>query len=85
MTLKRLNQLCEILDDPRVPVGALIQPSGVVPASRIEQAASRRLLLVHEATASEGLETDALLQTRLDIQDNAGDNREDDEWPELET
>lgn len=85
MTLKRLNQLCGILDDPGVPVGALIQLSGVVPASRIEQAASRRLLLVHEATASEGLETVALLQTRLDIQDNAGDNREDDEWPELET
>ncbi|MCE4540683.1 integrase [Pelomonas sp. P7] len=42
-TLKRMDQLCEILDDPRVPVGAVIQPSGVVPASRIEQAAQKRL------------------------------------------
>lgn len=43
MTLRRMDQLCEILDDPRVPMGAVIQPSGVVPASRIEQAARKRL------------------------------------------
>ncbi|RYG38390.1 MAG: integrase [Burkholderiales bacterium] len=43
LTLKRMDQLCEILDDPRVPIGALIQPSGVVPASRIGQAARERL------------------------------------------
>ena len=42
MTLQRLNQLCAILDDPTVPNGAIIQPSGVLPASRLEQAAARR-------------------------------------------
>lgn len=47
LTLKRLDQLCEILDDPQVPDGALIQPSGVVPVSRIEQAKVRRLTLSH--------------------------------------
>lgn len=44
MTLKRLDQLCAILDDPTVPVGAIIQPTGVVPASRLEQAAQHRAL-----------------------------------------
>lgn len=38
MTLQRLNQLCDILDDPKVPDGAIIQPAGVIPASRLEQA-----------------------------------------------
>jgi hypothetical protein len=41
-TLTRLNELCAILDDPNVPAGAVIQPSKVVPASRIEQAADAR-------------------------------------------
>jgi hypothetical protein len=41
-TLARLDQLCAILDDPRVPAGAAIRPS-VVPASRLEQARLRRL------------------------------------------
>jgi len=36
-TLARLDQLCEIFDDPNIPAGAVIQPSGVVPASRLEQ------------------------------------------------
>jgi hypothetical protein len=42
LTLARLDQLCAILDDPRVPAGAAIRPS-VVPASRLEQARFRRL------------------------------------------
>lgn len=46
-TLARLNQLCEILDDPNVPNGAIIQLSRVVPASRLEQAAEQRLLTVN--------------------------------------
>lgn len=41
-TLERLDQLCSILEDPRVPQGAVIQLSGVVPASRLEQAAEER-------------------------------------------
>jgi hypothetical protein len=43
-TLTRFDKLCEILDDPVVPVGAVIQPSGIVPASRLEQAAAQRRL-----------------------------------------
>jgi hypothetical protein len=42
LTLARLDQLCAIFDDPRVPAGAAIRPS-VVPASRLEQARLRRL------------------------------------------
>jgi hypothetical protein len=49
-TLERLNQLCAILDNPRVPSGSVIQPTGVVPASRLEQAASRRRLTVEGAS-----------------------------------
>lgn len=45
-TLERLDQLCGILEDPRVPFGTVIQPSGVVSASRLEQAAERRHLLL---------------------------------------
>lgn len=45
-TLARLDQLCEILEDPRVPNGAIIQLSGVAPASRLAQAAQQRLLIV---------------------------------------
>lgn len=44
--LARLDQLCVILDDPKVPNGAIIQLSGVVPASRLEQAAEQRRLTV---------------------------------------
>lgn len=39
LTLKRLNDLCAILDDPAVPIGAVIRPSGVVPASKLQQLA----------------------------------------------
>ncbi len=45
-TLARLDQLCEILEDPLVPHGAIIQLSGVAPASRLAQAAQQRLLIV---------------------------------------
>lgn len=44
-TLERLSQLCSILDDPHVPKGAVIQLSGIVPASRLEQAAESRKAL----------------------------------------
>jgi len=55
LTLNRIDQLCQIISDPSVPVGALIQPSGVVPASRIEQAVNRRLHLASDTTISEKL------------------------------
>lgn len=35
--LIRLEQLCQIFDDPAVPAGAVIQLSGIVPASKLEQ------------------------------------------------
>lgn len=41
-TLIRFDKLCKILDDPNVPLGSVIQPSGIVPASRLEQAARQR-------------------------------------------
>lgn len=40
--LEHVSRLVELLDDPSVPNGAVIQLSGVVPASRLEQAAERR-------------------------------------------
>jgi len=43
-TLSRLDKLCEILDDPHVPAGAVIQLSGIVPASRLQQAEEQRTL-----------------------------------------
>lgn len=42
LTLQRLDQLCAILDDPAVPDGAIIQPTGVISASRLEQARQQR-------------------------------------------
>ena len=43
LTFDRLDNLCRIFDDPSVPIGAVIQLSGVVPPSRLAQAAQRRL------------------------------------------
>lgn len=40
-TLERLDQLCEILDNPMVPAGSVIQLNGLVPASRLQQGADR--------------------------------------------
>lgn len=42
VTVERLTQLCAILDDLKVPVGAVIQLSNLPVASRIEQAAEDR-------------------------------------------
>jgi hypothetical protein len=80
LTLRRLDQLCQILDDPEVPVGALIQPSGIVPASRIEQAARNRFRLEGGALDSSGHRLPA---QRLDAQ--ASDESEVNEWPEQGT
>lgn len=43
LTFDRLENLCRIFDDPSVPAGAVIQLSGVVPPSRLAQAAQQRL------------------------------------------
>jgi hypothetical protein len=49
MTLARLNQLCEILDDPTVPVGSFIQLASPSVPSAIAQANARRLSAGFEA------------------------------------
>lgn len=41
--LDRINQIVSLLDDPNTPAGAVIQASGVVPPSRIQQAIEDRL------------------------------------------
>lgn len=41
--LGRLNQILQIIDDPTVQPGAVIQPSGIVPASRLVQAMEQRI------------------------------------------
>ncbi|MBN2680048.1 integrase [Acidithiobacillus montserratensis] len=41
-TLARIDQLCAILEDPNVPVGAVIMSAAVAPASRLEQALEQR-------------------------------------------
>lgn len=42
LTAQRLGQLLEVLDNPAVPVGAVIQLTHIRPASRLEQAESNR-------------------------------------------
>lgn len=42
VTVDRLRTLCEIMDDPKIPVGTVIQLSNVRSPSRIEQANSKR-------------------------------------------
>jgi hypothetical protein len=41
--LERVNQIIQFLDDPNTPNGAVIQASGIEPASRIKQAMEGRL------------------------------------------
>lgn len=45
LTLNRLDNLCNIIDDPSVKPGAVIMLSDITPASRLEQAAQSRALL----------------------------------------
>ncbi|KGC61411.1 integrase family domain protein [Burkholderia pseudomallei] len=45
LTTERLRQLCQIMDDPKVPGGTVIQLNNVQSASRIEQAAVARAML----------------------------------------
>lgn len=57
MTLERVNQLVAILDDPTVPVGSVIQLSGIVPASRLAQAAEQRLVLKGAKSISQTIQS----------------------------
>jgi hypothetical protein len=45
LTAERLRQLCAIMDDPKVPIGAVIQLNNIKSASRIKQAAITRAQL----------------------------------------
>ena len=65
-TLERLDQLCSILEDPRVPKGAVIQLSGIVPASRLEQAAQGRKAL--EAAQSRTRRSNRALPSPTDVE-----------------
>lgn len=85
LTLRRMDQICAILDNPNVPVGALIQPSGVVQASRIEQAVNRRLGMTNEAPVSAGHEIEALLLPFEKSQEHVDEQNEDGEWSEPAT
>lgn len=53
LTLERLDQLIAILDNAAVPAGSVIQLSGVVPASRLTQAAEQRLALTGAESISQ--------------------------------
>lgn len=64
LTHTRLQQLCTLLDDPSIPVGSAIQPTGIIPPSRIAQAAARRTLLdLGSAGAAVPAETPGYLPT----------------------
>ena len=55
-TVGRLTQLCAILDDPVVPIGAVIQLSNLSSLSRIDQAAEARFALEDVPTDPEPVE-----------------------------
>ncbi|WP_143502091.1 integrase [Pseudomonas sp. Irchel 3E13] len=55
LTLKRLDELHAIFEDPSVAANAIIQPSGVVPASRLEQ-----LLAHHKIVKARELQSSAI-------------------------
>lgn len=64
-TVGRLTQLCAILDDPVVPIGAVIQLSNLSPLSRIDQAAEARIALEDAPTDSEPVEMLPLMRDLL--------------------
>lgn len=68
LTLKRLNDLCAILDDPDVPIGAVIRPSGVVPASKLQQLVGSVQVLQSEI----GQDTGTYLRPRLASEEEKG-------------
>lgn len=55
LTFERLRQLCEIMDDPKVPVGSVIQLNNVKSPSRIEQAVISRAQLPSPAGGNDSL------------------------------
>jgi len=58
LTAERLRQLCEIMDDPKVPIGSIIQLNNVKSPSRIEQAVSSRAQLPSPAGGNDSLVED---------------------------
>jgi hypothetical protein len=58
LTTERLRQLCEIMDDPKVPIGSIIQLNNVKSPSRIEQAVGSRAQLPSPAGGNDSLVED---------------------------
>lgn len=58
LTAERLRQLCEIMDDPKVPIGSIIQLNNVKSPSRIEQTVSSRAQLPRPAGGNDSLVED---------------------------
>lgn len=56
-TLGRLDQLCQLLDNPSIPIGSVIQPTGIIPASRLAQAAERRLAMTKNSQIVQQIRT----------------------------
>lgn len=69
LTIKRLTQLCELLNDPTVPVGAVIQLSNLPTVSRIEQAAQARAALANEPVPDEAETTNSAMRNLLAMMD----------------
>ncbi|OOL34698.1 hypothetical protein [Pseudomonas sp. FSL W5-0299] len=67
LTLKRLDELCAIFEDSSVAANAIIQPCGIVPASKLEQIlAHQRILGEHE---EEGQSTVGSNVPRIEAED----------------
>lgn len=67
-TLDRVNQLIAIIDDPEVPIGAVVQLEGVVPPSRIAMAETTRQF--HSNSIGQPITSVKEVQNMLTIQFN---------------
>jgi len=72
LTLSRLDQLCAIFDDANVPEGAVIRAAAVIPASRLDQAASQRGL--PQAESSMAARTSGVRFHKLRLPEQRGES-----------
>lgn len=74
LTVKRLAQLCALLDDTSIPHGAVIQLSNLPVPSRIEQAKVARAALTHrpEPSADASISTETMRRLMLAMEENGG-------------
>lgn len=59
-TVERLSQLCSIMDDPKVPLGAVVQLSPPRGAPQVESATRDRLSAADDPSVSTGLLSDVI-------------------------